>query len=158
MMKYTFNQEPFFNKCLIELSAGRMISKSFKGKVRSCYPVTCPQCKKHKSVMMNDTYMFLCPIEGCIGGVNLHQLISDHIQSESLRKEWNEERINQKNMNLRMLENFEDPNQIKNRRARGKNKPPLTDLERMRIKEMVSRAVHTPENPIRGPTGPYRRY
>ena len=87
---------------------------------------------------MDDTYMLFCPIDGCIGGINLHQLIIGY-GSDQLKLDWNKKRLDQKDKNDQLRDGFEIPNQLKNRVPRGSNKPPLSDLERLRIKAMMDR-------------------
>lgn len=144
-MQNTFNQYPFFEKVKLELSSGVREKRSFRDKEGWCHEVTCPKCRKRKSVLLEDTFMFLCPITGCIGGLNLHQLITQYC-SDDLINEWNRSIREQKRINDASRNGFEKPMPIKNRRPRGSNKPPLSDLERLRIKAMIIRGTDPTNN------------
>jgi hypothetical protein len=120
-------EEQFFYEMAGELS-GYLLKENKNG--RPAYSVKCPKCGKQKARMMavRDQWLFGCPVDGCSWGCNLHQLINSH-GSEGLLQKWNKGRLR------------DEWKPIKNRKPRGSNKPPLSDLERLRIKAMVSRGI-----------------
>ena len=128
-------EEPFFHFMAFELNGTRI--KNRNG--RPVYAVKCPKCGKKKARMLavRDQWLFGCPVDGCSWGCNLHQLIKGH-GSEGLLQKWNEGRLR------------DEWKPIKNRKPRGSNKPPLSDLERLRIKAMVSRGID-PSNRRKNP-------
>jgi hypothetical protein len=83
-------EEPFFHFMAFELKGTRI--KNRNG--RPVYAVVCPKCGKKKARMMvvNDQWLFGCPVDGCKWGCNLHQLIRD-FGSDGLVQKWNAGRL-----------------------------------------------------------------
>ena len=83
-------EEPFLHSMAFELNGTRIRNRNG----RPVYEVRCPKCGKKKAKMMavNDQWLFGCPVDGCRGGCNLHQLIRDY-GSDGLVQKWNAERL-----------------------------------------------------------------
>lgn len=86
-------EEPFLQQMLMQMD-GRKLNATVSG--RAGYVVTCPRCLKRKARMFlhknQETYMFLCPRDGCKLELTLNDLIMRYAPDNKIRFAWNRAR------------------------------------------------------------------
>ena len=88
-----YKEQPFYDEVVRRLN-GKLIRERFRG--QKAYAVECPRCHKTKARMGvstdGDTYIFVCPRDGCNYYVNLNDLIHD-LGDQKLKSEWTKARM-----------------------------------------------------------------